>query len=86
MENEIITKLKYICEDEYAKNSSLISLYRDIIEHNNFIHNNTTEYLWQNLCIELDYVYNELYLGYGVYSEYVFNNCINVLKKIVRNL
>jgi hypothetical protein len=43
MENEIITKLKYICEDEYAKNSSLISLYRDIIEHNNFIHNNYRE-------------------------------------------
>ena len=82
----IISKLKKICNNKYKEKSSLISLYRDILEHNNFIRKNTSEILWQDLCIELDYVYNEFYFGNSLYSDNIFKQCINILEKIIEEI
>ena len=82
----IISKLKKICNNKYQEKSSLISLYRDILEHNNFIRKNTSKILWQDLCIELDYVYNEFYFGNNLYCDNIFKKCINILEKIIEEI
>jgi hypothetical protein len=81
----IVFKLKHICSDEYYADSDLFILYRDIIEHKGFIRKTTTDDLYESLCTELDCVFYEARFGdYGDYSEKVYKDCIEVLKKVVQ--
>ena len=81
----IILKLKNICSDDYAANADFFSLYRDILEHKEFISKTTTNDLYESLCINLDCVFQEARLGDNdEYTEMVYNDCVGVLKEIVK--
>jgi hypothetical protein len=81
----IVFKLKHICSDEYYADFDLFTLYRDIIEHKGFIRKTTTNDLYESLCTELDCVFYEARFGDNDdYTETVYNDCVEVLKKIVQ--
>jgi hypothetical protein len=82
----IITDLKNICDDGYAETSSLLQLYRHVNGYKAFIQKNTTDELYQSLCVELKCVINEHLYGDGEYTDHVFNDCIDALKKVVENM
>jgi|694.fasta_scaffold18463_4 hypothetical protein len=82
----IIARLKYICDNEYSENTSLFTLYSDVIQFQDYIRERTSPELYQHLCTELDCVFNEARFGDGVYADYVFNDCIDVLKEIVEEI
>lgn len=82
----VIERLTVICGDDYAKNSSLNELYRDILNEYKFIHDNISNELYMSLHTELQCVYYESRLGDGDYDDMVFNDCILVLKEIIEEL
>ena len=82
----IIDRLKYICCDEYSEKTFLFTLYTDIIQYKDYISVKTSPELYQQLCTELDCVYNESRFGDGEYTDDVFSDCISVLKEIVEGM
>ena len=78
----IILKLKNICSDDYAANADFFILYRDILEHIEFISEITTNDLYESLCLNLDCVFYEA--RYGDNDKIVYNDCVGVLKEIVK--
>ena len=83
----IIAELKHICNyNEYPLASTLFTLYRDIIQHKDFIRENAPNDLYESLCVELDCVFNEARFGNGDDLDMVYEDCINVLKQIVEVL
>jgi|LakMenEpi03Aug12_release.lakeMendotaPanAssembly.Ray.scaffolds.fasta_scaffold3129749_1 hypothetical protein len=82
----VIERLTVICGDDYAKTSSLNELYRDVMNEYNFIHDNSSNELYMSLHTELQCVYYESRLGDGDCDDMVFNDCIIILKKIIKEL
>jgi len=82
----VIERLSVICGDDYAKKSSLDELYRDVLNEYKFIHDNSSNELYMSLHTELQCVYYESRLGDCDYDDMVFNDCIMVLKKIIKEL
>lgn len=82
----VLMKLKTICSDDYAKTTSLNQLYKDVIENYKFIHDNVSNDLYMSLHTEVDCVYYEIRLGDGEYDDMIFNDCIEVLKQVIKAL
>jgi len=82
----VISKLEYICQYDYNNIASLFDVYIDIIQYQDYIKENISSDLYDSLHTELMCVYTESRLGDGEYGEMVYNNCIDVVKQVIKVL
>lgn len=84
--HSVIMKLETICNADYYRTASLNELYIDINNLYDYIQNNISKELCESLHTEMKSVYYEIRLGDGDSYDIVFNDCIEVLKKVIEEL
>ena len=82
---ELIDEIKIIIDD-VRKNNDIRAFNRGISYLSDDIKANVSSVLYEKFMTEKKCIYYENIYGDGVYTEFVINDCVNVLETIVDTL
>jgi hypothetical protein len=79
----ILANLTSVSTKKYNGATSLLFLYRELQSYDDFIKSAVDAELYNSFAIEYDTCKKEYLYGDGKYSENVYNDCIEVIKKVI---